>query len=90
MVLRLVPLFTSTSGPWFALAFYRVFIELKMLVVLLTGCRSYFATEERLLRYGGALGNEMTRDAELRVTEELVRGRPTLAFDAYRPTVASS
>ena len=35
-----------------ALAFYRVFIELKMLVVLLTGCRSYFATEERLLRYG--------------------------------------
>lgn len=73
-----------------ALAFYRVFIELKMLVVLLTGCRSYFATEERLLRYGNALGNEMTRDAELRVIEELVRGGPTLAFDAYRPAVSSS
>ena len=32
----------------------------------------------------------MTRDAELRVIEELVRGGPTLAFDAYRPAVASS
>lgn len=68
-----------------ALAFYRVFIELKMLVVLLTGCRSYFATDDRQLRYGGPAGYEMTRDAQLRVLEELASGGPTTAFDAYRP-----
>lgn len=68
-----------------ALAFYRVFIELKMLVVLLTACRSYFATDHRQLRYGGPAGYEMTRNAQLRVIEELVRGGPTLAFDAYQP-----
>ena len=71
-----------------ALAFYRVFIELKMLVVLLTGCKSYFATEGRQLRYGGPAGYEMTRNAELRVIEELARGGPSLAFDAYRPAGA--
>ena len=65
-----------------------MFIELKMLVVLLTGCKSFFATEERLIRYGGAAGFEMTRDAQLRVIEELVRGGPTLAFDAHRPAGA--
>ena len=56
-----------------------------MLVVLLTGCKSYFATEDRQLRYGGPAGYEMTRDAQLRVIEELARGGPTLAFDAYQP-----
>jgi aminoglycoside phosphotransferase (APT) family kinase protein len=71
-----------------ALAFYRVFIELKMLVVLLTGCKSFFATEHRQLRYGGPAGNEMTRNAELRVIEELVRGGPSLAFDAFQPAGA--
>lgn len=66
-----------------SLAWYRVFIELKMLVVLLTGLKSYFATPERQLHYGGAQTSEMTRDAQLRVIEELARGRPTVAFDAY-------
>ena len=43
-----------------ALAFYRVFIELKMSVVLLTGIRSFFATDERQVVYGGEHG---ARDA---------------------------
>ena len=34
------------------LAFYRAFIELKMSVVLLTGIRSFFATDERQVVYG--------------------------------------
>jgi aminoglycoside phosphotransferase (APT) family kinase protein len=67
-----------------ARAYYRAFIELKMLVVLLTGLRSYFATEARQLHYGGAQTNEMIRDAQLRVIEAFARGGPTVAFDAYR------
>jgi aminoglycoside phosphotransferase (APT) family kinase protein len=69
-----------------ALAYYRVFIELKMLVVLLTGLKSYFATPNRQLRYGAATAGEMMRDAQLRVIEELANGGPTVAFDAYRPS----
>lgn len=66
------------------LAYYRVFIEFKMLVVLLTGLKSWFATPERQLHYGSAQTNEMIRDAQLRVIEELARGGPTVAFDAYQ------
>jgi hypothetical protein len=29
----------------------------------------------------------MIRDAQLRVIEELLRGHPTVEFDAYRPEV---
>ena len=65
------------------LAWYRVFIELKMLVVVLTGLKSYFATPERQLTYGSAASNEMLRDSQLRAIEEIARGAPTLAFDAY-------
>ena len=66
------------------LAWYRAFIELKMLVVLLTGLRSYYATPERQLHYASAQTNEMIRDAQLRVIEEFARGGPSVAFDAYR------
>jgi hypothetical protein len=54
-----------------------------MLVVLLTGLNSYFATPERQLHYGGSLTTKLIRDAELRVIEEFVRGGPSVAFDAY-------
>ena len=64
-----------------ALAYYRVFIEFKMLVVLLTSLKSYFSTPEYALHYCSA--PKMIRDAQLRVIEELLRGGPTVAFDAY-------
>lgn len=67
-----------------ALAWYRLFIELKMLVVLLTGSRSYFATEERQLQYSGPQTNQMVRESELRAMRELARGEPTVAFDAWK------
>jgi len=69
-----------------ALAYYRVFIEFKMLVVLFTGLKSYFATPDRQLHYGGGQTLEMIRDAELRVIESLLVGGPTVAFDAYQKT----
>lgn len=88
-----IPLYERATGAAIdrdALAYYRVFIEFKMLVVLLTGLRSYFGTPDRQLRYGGAMTPEMIRDAQLRVLEELARGGPTIAFDAYRkPEVAN-
>jgi aminoglycoside phosphotransferase (APT) family kinase protein len=65
-----------------ALAFYRVFIELKMAVVLLTGVKSYFATEQRQLMYGSSMAFEMLRECQLRVIDELLAGGPTIAFDA--------
>jgi aminoglycoside phosphotransferase (APT) family kinase protein len=65
-----------------ALAFYRVFIELKMAVVLLTGVKSYFATEDRQLMYGSSMAFEMLRETQLRVIDELLTGGPTVAFDA--------
>jgi hypothetical protein len=55
-----------------------------MLIVLLTGLKSYFATDEYQLHYGGAQTNEMIRDAQLRFLEELARGGPSVAFYAYR------
>jgi uncharacterized protein YktA (UPF0223 family) len=67
-----------------ALAYYRVFIEFKMLVVLFTGLKSYFATPERQLHYGSAQTTEMIRDSQLRAIEALYQGGPTLAFDAYQ------
>ncbi len=63
-----------------ALAFYRVFIELKMCVVILTGVKSYFATEERQLRYGGPANIELLAASQLRVMEALAAGGPTIEF----------
>ncbi len=62
------------------LAYYRVFIELKMSVVILTGVKSFYATEERQLLYGATLGFGMLRDCQLRVLDELVAGGPTVEF----------
>jgi hypothetical protein len=50
--------------------------------VLLTGIKSYFATEERQLMYGSSLASEMLRECQLRVIDELLAGGPTVAFDA--------
>lgn len=66
------------------LAWYRLFIELKMLVVLLTGAHSYFATDPRQLQYSGGQTNQMVRESELRALLELARGEPTVAFDAWK------
>ena len=65
-----------------ALAYYRVFIELKMAVVLLTGLRSFYATPERQLTYGATLGYELLRECQLRVIDELLNGGPTMHFTA--------
>jgi aminoglycoside phosphotransferase (APT) family kinase protein len=62
------------------LAYYRVFIELKMCVVILTGVKSFYATEERQLLYGATLGFGMLRDCQLRVIDELASGGPTVEF----------
>ena len=63
-----------------ALAFYRVFIELKMCVVLLTGIRSFYATPERQLMYGASAGFEMLRNCQLRFLDDLAAGGPTVEF----------
>lgn len=62
------------------LAWYRVFIELKMCVVILTGIKSFFATADRQLRYGGHAGFETLTNSQLRVMEALVNGGPTIDF----------
>jgi aminoglycoside phosphotransferase (APT) family kinase protein len=62
------------------LAFYRVFIELKMCVVILTGTKSYFATPERQLQYGASAGQHMLRDCQARFIDELAAGGPTFEF----------
>ena len=66
-----------------ALAYYRVFIELKMLVVVLTGAASFYATKERQLHYGASTTNALIRESELRAIESILQGGPTVAFDAY-------
>jgi aminoglycoside phosphotransferase (APT) family kinase protein len=63
-----------------ALAFYRVFIELKMCVVILTGIRSFYATPERQLLYGATTGFELLRECQVRVIDELAGGGPTVEF----------
>ncbi len=68
-----------------ALAYYRVFIELKMCVVLLTGIKSFYATPERQLAYGATPGFEMLRQCQLRVLDALAGGRPTVEFGDGRP-----
>ena len=77
----------STQIPPDRLAYYRVFIEFKMLVVLLTGLKSFFATPEYQLHYGSPQTGEMIRDAQLRAIEALYEGGPTVAFDAYTKVV---
>ena len=77
---------TGTTVDRAALAYYRVFIELKMLVVLLTSLKSYYATPARQLHYGMAQTNEMIRDSQLRAIEEFAHSGPTVAFDAYQKT----
>jgi aminoglycoside phosphotransferase (APT) family kinase protein len=63
-----------------ALAYYRVFIELKMCVVILTGIKSFYATPERQLMYGATTGFEMLRECQLRVVDALSGGGPTVEF----------
>jgi aminoglycoside phosphotransferase (APT) family kinase protein len=62
------------------LAYYRHFIELKMTVVILTGVKSYFATEERQLYYGASTAFQMLRDCQARVLDDLMAGGPTVEF----------
>jgi hypothetical protein len=69
-----------------ALAYYRVFIELKMAVVILTGVKSFFATPQRQLMYGAVTSYALLRDAQLRVIEELLADGPTIEFRAATAT----
>ena len=73
-----------------ALAFYRVFIELKMSVVVLTGIKSFFATNDRQLRYGANNGYEYLRECQLRVIEELLNDGPTFDFRASAASTPSA
>jgi aminoglycoside phosphotransferase (APT) family kinase protein len=63
-----------------ALAYYRVFIELKMCVVILTGIRSFYATADRQLLYGATPGFVMLQECQLRVIDALTNGGPTVEF----------
>ena len=55
----------------------------KMLVVVLTGAASFYATKERQLHYGASTTNALIRESELRAIESILQGGPTVAFDAY-------
>lgn len=55
-----------------ALWFHRAFIELKMSVVLLTGIRAFFATDERQLPYGTTMSLQLLNGCQLRFMEELI------------------
>ena len=59
-----------------ALAFYRVFIELKMVVVISTGIKSYFGTEHRQLSYA-ASPNAATAIRMLGILNEFEAGGPS-------------
>ena len=72
------------------LAFYRVFIELKMAVVVLTGLRSFYATTERQLRYAASRSCEMLRETQFRIVEELLNGGPTYDLRWTSATARSS
>jgi aminoglycoside phosphotransferase (APT) family kinase protein len=67
-----------------ALAFYRAFIELKMSVVLLTGIRSFFATDERQVAYGASTALQMLCQCQLRFVDELLHDGPSMQFGADR------
>jgi len=68
-----------------ALAFYRVFIELKMVVVILTGIKSYFGTENRQLSYA-ASPNAAIAIRMLGVLNELDAGGPFYDFRVANST----
>jgi aminoglycoside phosphotransferase (APT) family kinase protein len=68
-----------------ALAFYRVFIELKMVVVILTGIKSYFGTEHRQLSYA-ASPNAAIAIRMLGVLNELDAGGPFYDFRVANTT----
>ncbi|MFV0309259.1 MAG: phosphotransferase family protein [Desertimonas sp.] len=67
-----------------ALGFYRAFIELKMSVVLLTGIRSFYATDERQVAYGATTALQMLCQCQLRFVDELLHGGPTVTFGSDR------
>jgi aminoglycoside phosphotransferase (APT) family kinase protein len=68
------------------LAFYRIFIELKMVVVCLTGIKAFLGTEERQLQY--ALSpTAMATETMLRVLKELDAGGPTYDYQSAADAV---
>ena len=81
---RLLSIYEEVSGIEVnreTLAFYRIFIELKMVVVCLTGIKSFFATEERQLKYA-LTPTAMATQTMLRVLNELEAGGPTYDYQA--------
>jgi hypothetical protein len=70
------------------LAFYRVFIELKMVVVILTGFKSFFATEQRKLEYA-VISFPIATATMLRVIDSLLAGGPTYDYTAAVPATTA-
>jgi aminoglycoside phosphotransferase (APT) family kinase protein len=64
------------------LAFYRLFQELKMLVIGLTGIHSYFASESRQLAYTNPYLHTYTTECCRRALSELASGGPFYDFPA--------
>jgi aminoglycoside phosphotransferase (APT) family kinase protein len=85
-----IPMYEEASGIEVdreTLAYYRVFIELKMVVVMLIGIGSFFGTDNRLLQYG-LMPPGFAAEMPLRFLRELDAGGPTydyrIASDAVR------
>lgn len=64
------------------LAFWRMFLELKMLVVGVTGINSYFASPNRQLAYTDPYGHTFTTECYRRTLVELQLGGPSYDFPA--------
>lgn len=67
-----------------ALAFYRLFQELKMLVVGVTGFKSFFATASRQLQYTNPYFHTYTTACWQRALKELAAGGPTYDYPAAK------
>jgi len=70
------------------LAFYRIFIELKMVVVILTGFKSYFATEARKLEYA-VISFPIATSTMLRAIDALLAGGPTYDYKSATAALPS-
>ena len=88
----LIPRYEEASGIEVnrdTLAFYRVFIELKMVVVILTGFKSYFATEQRKLEYA-VVSFPIATATMLRVIDSLLAGGPTYDYKDAVPAATTA
>ena len=79
---EMIPMYERASGIEVdrdTLAFYRMFIELKMVVVLLIGIQSFFGTENRQLQYG-VMPPGYAAEMMVRALKELESGGPSYDY----------